>query len=65
MISGRTLALVICWTSALFLFGSSLEAKAQVRNAGIRYTAGHQPVEVFTLRNRNGCEAKIATYGGL
>jgi aldose 1-epimerase len=64
MISGRTLALVICWTSALFLFGSSLEAKAQVINEAFGTTADHQPVEVFTLRNRSGCEAKIATYGG-
>jgi aldose 1-epimerase len=64
MISGRTLALVILWTSALFLFGSSLEAKAQVKNEAFGTTADRQPVEVFTLRNRNGCEAKIATYGG-
>ena len=64
MISSSTLALFIFSTSVLFLFGNSLEAKAQVKNEAFGTTADHRPVEVFTLSNRNGCEAEIAAYGG-
>jgi aldose 1-epimerase len=45
--------------------GSTERARALVTSQPFGKTPEGTPVELFTLRNRNGCEARITNYGGI
>src|SRR5260370_24396442 len=42
----------------------SAETKQQIRREPFGKTGDQQPVELYTLTNANGVEARIITYGG-
>src|SRR5919199_1011221 len=60
----RALSLVALCAAALLLFGSDAEGKAGVKKAGFGRTADGQAVDIYTLTNRRGAEARVITYGG-
>ncbi len=51
-----------CKISQMF---RSYETKGSISNANFGKTADGRPVEIYTLRNGNGMEARIANYGGI
>ena len=60
----RALPLVALCAAALLLCGSDAEGKAGVKKAGFGRTADGQAVDIYTLTNRRGAEARVITYGG-
>jgi aldose 1-epimerase len=49
----------------VFIFGGAeMSAATQVARGDFGKTSGGTPVEIYTLTNKNGVEARITTYGG-
>ena len=46
-------------------FGSGVEGRATIERTHFGQTKDGQPVELFTLKNRNGLIARITNYGGI
>jgi aldose 1-epimerase len=49
----------------LFVPCSGAKAQAKVKKESFGQTPGGQPVDIYTLTNTHGSEAKITTYGGI
>ena len=60
------LSLLLC-LGAAWLTGcaSTPPVAAEISHQPFGHTADGTPVEIYTLRNANGAEARICTYGGL
>jgi len=61
IIVGSALALALCLGSGC---ATGPTTRASITRAPYGVTRDGQPVEVFTLRNANGVEARIINYGG-
>ena len=64
MILKRTVALLFLSGTLFFLCGAVGKNSASVKKEAFGKADG-QNVELYTLTNRNGVEAKISTYGGI
>src|SRR2546423_7983734 len=49
---------------AVIVCGFDAEGKAGVKRAGFGRTADGRDVDIYTLTNRRGAEARVITYGG-
>jgi len=58
-------ALVLSVVSGPMLGGMLSEAKTRIQKQAFGKTADGTAVELYTLTNANGVEAKIITYGGI
>ncbi len=65
MTSKRTQRLLALWSITLLLCVFVGKAQATWKKEFFGRTAGGQLVELYTLTNRNGVEARISTYGGV
>ncbi len=65
MTSKRTIRLLALWSITLLLCVFVGKAQATWKKEFFGRTAGGQLVELYTLTNRNGVEARISTYGGV
>src|SRR5438874_215266 len=50
---------------ALLLFALVVSAQAGITHEPFGKTPDGVPVELYTLRNAHGCEARISNYGGI
>jgi aldose 1-epimerase len=64
MISKRTLSLLTLPAIAMLLCGFVRDKNAEPKKESFGKTKEGQAVELYTLTNRSGVEAKITTYGG-
>jgi aldose 1-epimerase len=62
LIVGSALVTSLCFWSGC---ATGPSARASITRAPFGVTRDGQPVEVFTLRNANGVEARIINYGGV
>lgn len=62
LIVGSALVTSLCFWSGC---ATGPSARASITRAPFGVTRDGQPVEVFTLRNANGVEARIINYGGI
>ena len=60
----RSLLPVALCAAAVLLCGTGARGQAGVRKAGFGRTADGQDVDIYTLTNRGGAEARVITYGG-
>ena len=51
--------------AACFIGCASMSRGEQIKKTGFGKTADGTPVEIYTLRNEKGMEARIMTYGGV
>jgi len=57
-------ALVGLWLGPAISVGAPMSDASTITHAPFGKTTVGTPVEIYTLRNRHGMEARIATYGG-
>src|SRR5438067_11223898 len=50
--------------AAVLLCGTGARGQAGVKKAGFGRTADGRDVDIYTLTNRKGAEARVITYGG-
>jgi len=62
--SGFVVALVGLWLGPAISLGAPMSDASTIAHAPFGKTTVGTPVEIYTLRNRHGMEARIATYGG-
>jgi aldose 1-epimerase len=60
----RALSLAALCVAAWLWCASGAEGQTGVKKAGFGKTADGQDVDIYTLTNRRGAEARIITYGG-
>src|SRR5436305_11922389 len=60
----RALSIAALCAVAVIVCGFDAEGKAGVKRAGFGRTAAGQDVDIYTLTNRRGAEARVITYGG-
>jgi aldose 1-epimerase len=60
----RALSLAALCVAAWLSCGFEAEGQTGVKKAGFGKTADGQDVDIYTLTNRRGAEARIITYGG-
>src|SRR5207302_9921070 len=60
----RALSIAALCAVALIVCGFDAEGKAGVKRDGFGRTAAGQDVDIYTLTNRRGAEARVITYGG-
>jgi aldose 1-epimerase len=54
-----------CFVGCATMSNSTASSIDTITKAPFGKTQDGVPVEIYTLRNRNGCEARIITYGGI
>jgi aldose 1-epimerase len=60
----RTLSLVALCVAAVLMCGSGAEGQTGVKKTSFGRTAEGEDVDIYTLSNRTGAEARVITYGG-
>ena len=61
----RTMAMLVSFCAAVFLFSFEAKGQATVKKEGFGKTAAGRNVDLYTLTNAKGMEAKITNYGGI
>ena len=56
---GRALTIALCMSNYV------CNSKAQIKPEAFRRIVGGSQVDLYTLKNSNGLEAKITNYGGI
>ena len=60
----RALSFAALCAVAVIVCGFDAEGKAGVKRVGFGRTAAGQDVDIYTLTNRRGAQARVITYGG-
>jgi aldose 1-epimerase len=61
----ETIIVILVFSIAtIFVSGLQAEAKSKMRKQSFGKTEDGQPVDLYTLTNKNGMEARITNYGG-
>ncbi|MGA8491096.1 MAG: aldose epimerase family protein [Terriglobales bacterium] len=60
----KTIIVMFFFIATIFVFGLQAEAKSKMQKQSFGKTEDGQPVDLYTLTNKNGMEARITNYGG-
>lgn len=63
--ASAAVSLILLWTSSARLVGADPAGTLTVEKEPFGATQDGKPVELYTLRNRNGTTARIMTYGAI
>ncbi|HJZ82345.1 MAG TPA: aldose epimerase family protein, partial [Pyrinomonadaceae bacterium] len=61
----KTLRILMICAALIFLLGFDAQAQSQVTKESFGKTSDGENVDIYTLRNSRGAEAKITNYGGI